>query len=80
LGVSVYKASKLKASGFIEPLLLPIDVYTRKWDMLTDNSLMHQIENGKNNLLFVCCLALNKRQEYLLEAFVHYLTRETNYE
>jgi hypothetical protein len=59
--------------------VLPIDVDTRKWDMLADTSLMHQLQNGKTNLLFVCCLAPNKRQENFLEAFALYLTIETNY-
>lgn len=76
VGDSAYNAAELLESGFQESGVLPIAVDPQKWDMIADDSLMQQLQDGKTNLLFVGRIAPNKRQEHLIEAFAHYLTMD----
>lgn len=78
VGDSAYNATELVESGFSQPGVLPIIIDPSKWDIPADAELMHKLQDGKANLLFVGRLAPNKRQDDLIEAFAHYLTMDFN--
>ncbi|MGB6295167.1 MAG: glycosyltransferase [Rivularia sp. (in: cyanobacteria)] len=78
VGDSAYNATELIESGFSQPGVLPIVIDPSKWDIPADAELMHKLQDGKTNLLFVGRLAPNKRQDDLIEAFAHYLTMDCN--
>ncbi len=78
VGDSAYNATELVESGFDRPGVLPIIIDPSKWDISADGELMHKLQDGKTNLLFVGRLAPNKRQDDLLKAFSAYLTMDCN--
>ncbi|MBV6623527.1 MAG: glycosyltransferase [Rivularia sp. (in: Bacteria)] len=78
VGDSAYNAKELSENGFSQPGVLPIIVDPSKWDISADIELMHKLQDGKINLLFVGRLAPNKRQDDLLKAFAEYLTMDCN--
>jgi glycosyltransferase involved in cell wall biosynthesis len=78
VGDSAYNATELVECGFSQPGVLPIIIDPSKWDIPADAELMHKLQDGKTNLLFVGRLAPNKRQDDLLKAFSAYLTMDCN--
>lgn len=73
VGDSAYNAEELALHGFTSPGVLPLAIDPGKWDAPPDTVLMHQLQDGKRNLLFVGRYAPNKCQHQLVEAFAHYL-------
>lgn len=73
VGVSAYNAEELAQHGFASPGVLPLAIDPGKWDAPPDTVLMHQLQDGKRNLLFVGRYAPNKCQHQLVEAFAYYL-------
>lgn len=72
-GVSEFNASELASYGFTNPLVVPIMITPDKWDIMPDKEVMKKYNDGRKNILFVGRLAPNKRQDYLMESFAHYL-------
>jgi len=77
VGDSHYNAEELALFGFSEPGVLPLMIDPGHWREPADPALMRQLQDGKHNLLFVGRYAPNKGQHQLLEAFTHYLSRES---
>ena len=73
VGDSAYNAEELALHGFSSPGVLPLVINPGQWNTLPDHALMHQLQDGKRNLLFVGRYAPNKCQHHLVEAFAHYL-------
>ena len=73
VGDSAYNAEELALYGFASPGVLPLAIDPGQWDAPPDTVLMHQLQDGKRNLLFVGRYSPNKCQHHLVEAFTHYL-------
>jgi glycosyltransferase involved in cell wall biosynthesis len=73
VGDSPYNAEELALHGFTAPGVLPLAIDPSQWNMLPDETLMRQMQDGKRNLLFVGRYAPNKCQHHLVEAFAYYL-------
>ena len=70
-GDSGYNASELAAHGFHDPLVLPLAIDPRMWDHSPDAGVIRAMRDGPLNVLFVGCIAPNKKQEDLVAAFKH---------
>lgn len=73
VGVSEYNAEELALYGFTTPGVLPLAIDPIHWNTPPDEALMHKLQDGKRNLLFVGRYAPNKCQHHLVEAFAYYL-------
>jgi glycosyltransferase involved in cell wall biosynthesis len=77
-GDSAFNAGELAEFGFRDPGVLPIMIDPRQWDAPADAALLRKLQDGRTNLLFVGRLSPNKRQDWLIEAFAHYLRFDPN--
>lgn len=73
VGDSEYNAEELELHGFAAPGVLPLAIDPIHWNIPPDEALMHRLQDGKRNLLFVGRYAPNKCQHHLMEAFAYYL-------
>lgn len=73
VGDSEYNAEELALHGFTAPGVLPLAIDPIHWNISPDEALMHKLQDGKRNLLFVGRYAPNKCQHHLIEAFAYYL-------
>jgi glycosyltransferase involved in cell wall biosynthesis len=78
VGDSMYNSLELKEYGFQDPQVLPIIVDPQKWDISPDPELMHTLQDGKKNIIFVGRIAPNKKQDDLVKCFAKYLTIDSN--
>ncbi len=77
-GDSVYNASELRTMGFRDPFVLSIPVFTDKWTRPPDSYMMHLLQDGRANLIFVGRIVPNKCQHDLVHAFAEYLSMDPN--
>ena len=78
VGDSMYNLLELKEYGFQDPQVLPIIVDPQKWDIFPDLELMHTLQDGKKNIIFIGRIAPNKKQDDLVRCFAEYLTMDSN--
>ncbi|MCG7848371.1 MAG: glycosyltransferase family 4 protein [ANME-2 cluster archaeon] len=72
LGVSEYNRKELLDYGFINTDVLPIIVDFSKYDLIPNNKIIQNFDDGYVNLLFVGRIAPNKKQEDLIKTFIYY--------
>jgi glycosyltransferase involved in cell wall biosynthesis len=72
-GDSQYNAAELREAGFRNPRVVPILVEPSRWSERADPAWMHELQDGRTNVLFVGRIAPNKCQHDLLEMFAEYL-------
>jgi glycosyltransferase involved in cell wall biosynthesis len=73
-GDSAYNASELKATGFRNPLVLPIPFFKEKWNGQPDKGTMHLLQDGRANIVFVGRIIPSKCQHDLVYAFNEYVS------
>lgn len=78
VGDSMYNSLELEEYGFQDPQVLPIIVDPQKWDISPDPELMHTLQDGKKNIIFVGRIAPNKKQDDLVRWFAEYFTIDSN--
>jgi glycosyltransferase involved in cell wall biosynthesis len=76
VGDSAFNAAELVTCGFRDPGVLPLAVDPAKWTFPPDPEVMHKMQDGRSNILFVGRVAPNKKQDDLVRAFSHYLRHD----
>lgn len=76
VGDSSFNADELARHGFATPGILPLAVDPAKWAFPPDPRIMDEMQDGRNNILFVGRFAPNKKQDDLIRAFSYYLRHD----
>jgi glycosyltransferase involved in cell wall biosynthesis len=76
VGDSAFNVSELSAIGFKNPFVFPIPVSIDKWNTSPDSCMMHCLQDGKANLIFVGRIIPSKCQHDLVRAFSGYLSMD----
>jgi glycosyltransferase involved in cell wall biosynthesis len=74
-GVSQYNLADLYRYGFKKGEVLPIIVDPGRWNQFPDQEIMHNLTDGRINIIFVGRLSPNKRQEDIIDIFYNLKVR-----